>query len=54
MTSELSHTLDSETWSLIKESAAAELRLDVTSAYLSSGRIQEGPFAAAPVTFRVE
>lgn len=55
VTSELSHTLDDVTWARINEGAAGEARtMQITSAYLANGRIDEGPFRAADVTFTIE
>jgi hypothetical protein len=54
VTTELSHPLDADSWAILQESAGEELTLQLTSAYLSSGNISEGPFKAADVTFKVE
>lgn len=54
VTSELSHELDTETWSLLRESGGAEITMQLTSAYLSSGNITEGPYQAADVAFTIE
>jgi hypothetical protein len=53
-TTELSHVLDAESWATLEEAAGQPLTLQLTSAYLASGRITEGPFAADNVTFKVE
>lgn len=55
VTSELSHELDSGTWSLLREGGAgSEITMQLTSAYLSSGNITEGPYQAADVAFTIE
>lgn len=54
VTSELSHTLDDATWDALKEASGADLTLVITSAYLASGRISEGPFRSQVIPFRVE
>ena len=54
VTTELSHTLDAATWGELAAAAGKPLTLSITSAYLEAGRINEGPFKAAPVTFEVQ
>lgn len=54
VTTELSHVLDSYSWDVLKEAAGEPLTLQLTSAYLASGRITEGPYKADDVTFTVE
>lgn len=52
VTTELSHTLDDDTWAKVT-AAAGEIEMRLTSAYLQSGRITEGPFKASPISFTV-
>lgn len=54
VTTELTHTLDEGTWGALKEAAGQDLTLRITSAYLASGRVTEGPFRSDDVSFRVE
>lgn len=54
VTTELTHTLDDESWGVLKAAAGEELTLRVTSAYLANGRVTEGPFRSPDVSFRVE
>lgn len=54
VTTELSHVLDAESWDVLKNAAGEPLTLQLTSAYLSSGRVTEGPFKADDVTFTVD
>ena len=54
VTTELSHTLDDNGWALLQETAGPTLVMKVFSAYLSNGRITEGPFFSTAVDFRVE
>lgn len=54
VTTELSHTLDEDTWSALREAAGKDLSLRITSAYLASGRVTEGPYRSADVPFQVE
>jgi hypothetical protein len=53
LTTELTHSLSAESWDDLVE-ADGEITLELTSAFLTEGRVTEGPFAAAAVTFRVE
>ena len=53
VTTELSHTLDEETWSKLT-AADGTIEMNVTSAYLASGRVTEGPFAASSIEFKIE
>lgn len=54
VTTELAHPLDADSWAILQESAGAELTMQLTSAYLSTGNVTEGPFKAADVTFTIE
>jgi hypothetical protein len=54
VTTELSHTLDEALWARLKTTAGAPLTMRITSAYLKSGVVDEGPFRSADVTFHVE
>jgi hypothetical protein len=54
VTTELSHALDEGTWGALRAAAGKELTLRITSAYLSDGRITEGPLLSSPVSFAVE
>ena len=53
LTTELTHTLSADGWEALVE-ADGDITLELTSAFLTEGRVTEGPFAAAPVTFRVK
>ena len=54
VSTELSHALDADAWSILKEAAGQTLTIQLTSAYLANGRITEGPFKADDVTFTLE
>ena len=53
VTTDLSVKLDAASWARLTPLAGQDLTLSVTSAYLQTGRVQEGPYKAAPVTFQV-
>lgn len=53
VTTELSATLDDAAWQMLRDIGGA-FSARVVSAYLESGRITEGPFVSAPLSFSVE
>lgn len=54
VTTELRHTLDDTTWGALQEAKGQDLSITITSGYLDTGRLTEGPYRSAAVTFRVE
>lgn len=53
VTTDLSAKLDAPHWAEITAAAGKQITLSITSAYLQVGRVQEGPYESAPVTFTV-
>jgi hypothetical protein len=55
LTTELSWQLDAASWAALTAGGAADVEVTLTGAYLSDGRITEGPFQpAAPRTFKIQ